>query len=66
MVKIEYKLIINTLLKLIKGGYGNWIFLLLLILWVEKICVRVSIGRILYKFLYSYIYIFFVEVYILT
>ena len=66
MVEAGYKLIINTLSKLTKGGYGNWVSLLPLVLWVERTCVRASMGRILYKLLYNYIYMLPVEVYILT
>ena len=65
MVKIGHKPIINTLSKLTKGGYRNWVSLLLLMLWVEKIYIKINIGRILYKLLYNYIYMLPIEVHIL-
>ena len=66
MVKVGHKPIINTLLKLTKGGYRNWVSLLLLVLWVERTYMKVSMGRTLYKLLYGYIYVLSIEVHILT
>ena len=65
IIEVGHKPIINTLLKLTKGGYGNWVSLLLLVLWVERICMRVNMGKTLYKLLYDYMCVLPVEIYIL-
>jgi hypothetical protein len=39
MIKRDYKPVINTLVKMIKGGINKWIRNLHAVLWVDKIII---------------------------
>jgi hypothetical protein len=53
MIEKGYKSLVNTLSKMINGGFGNWVDNLPIVLWADYFIIRRSIRHTPFYFLCS-------------